>query len=214
MPHETFLPRVREILSKSGILLIADEVITAFGRTGAWTGSRLWNVQPDMMCTAKGITNGFFPFGATLIGHEIAAAFESNQDTLAEVNHGYTYSGHPVGAAAALATLKELETNDVAANAAARGPELARGLAEIKDKHPSVGDVRGIGLMHALELVEDRETKKPLARAKMAQVFEAIYAQDVMVRVSGNLIILSPPLIVSAEHIQRIIQAVDAGLGV
>ena len=121
VPHSSFMPMVRDICDRHGILLIADEVITAFGRTGAWTGSRLWDVRPDMMCTAKAITNGYFPFGATMIGEGLVDAFESNKDGAGEINHGYTYSGHPVGAAAALAMLEQLKTTDVAANAGARG---------------------------------------------------------------------------------------------
>ena len=102
-----YLPRLRQLCDRYGILLIADEVITAFGRTGAWTGSRGWGVKPDMMTTAKAITNGYFPFGAVMISDKVANAFESNKDSFGAIGHGYTYSGHPVGAAAALATLKE-----------------------------------------------------------------------------------------------------------
>jgi len=212
VPHKSFLPLVREICDRNGILLIADEVITAFGRTGSWTGSRLWDVRPDIMCTAKGITNGYFPFGATLIGEGLVDAFESSQDSAGEINHGYTYSGHPVGAAAALATLEQLGTTDVAKNSRERGVELGAGLAALKEKHRSVGDVRGIGLMHALELVSNEKDKTPLDKKSMALAFETIYAHGVMVRVSGNNMILSPPLIVTDEHVRRIIEAIDHGL--
>ena len=212
VPHSSFMPMVRDICDRHGILLIADEVITAFGRTGAWTGSRLWDVRPDMMCIAKAITNGYFPFGATMIGEALVDAFESNKDGAGEINHGYTYSGHPVGAAAALAMLEQLKTTDVAANAGARGKELGEGLAGLKEKHRWIGDARGIGLMHALELVSDTETKKALDKKSMAVVGEAIYEDGVMVRISGNNIILSPALILTDEHVQRIVDAIDAGL--
>ena len=212
VPHSSFMPMVRDICDRHGILLIADEVITAFGRTGAWTGSRLWDVRPDMMCTAKAITNGYFPFGATMIGEGLVDAFESNKDGAGEINHGYTYSGHPVGAAAALAMLEQLKTTDVAANAGARGKELGEGLAGLKEKHRWIGDARGIGLMHALELVSDTKTKKALDKKSMALVGEAIYENGVMVRISGNNIILSPALILTDEHVQRIVDAIDAGL--
>ena len=212
VPHSSFMPMVRDICDRHGILLIADEVITAFGRTGAWTGSRLWDVRPDMMCTAKAITNGYFPFGATMIGEGLVDAFESNKDGAGEINHGYTYSGHPVGAAAALAMLEQLKTTDVAANAGARGKELGEGLAGLKEKHRWIGDARGIGLMHALELVSDTETKKELDKKSMAVVGEAIYEDGVMVRISGNNIILSPALILTDEHVRRIVDAIDAGL--
>lgn len=212
VPDATFMPMVREICDRHGILLIADEVITAFGRTGAWTGSRLWNTQPDLMCTAKGISNGYFPFGATMIGGKVAEVFESNSNSFTDIGHGYTYSGHPVGAAAALATLQQLQLNNVAANAAAMGEELGAGLQRLAEVHNSVGDVRGIGLMQVLELVADRKTKAPMGKVHMSQVFEAIYAEGVMVRVSGNCIILSPPLVIDTGHVNKILAALDTGL--
>ena len=101
VPHGTFMPLMRGICDRHGILLIADEVITAFGRTGAWSGSRGVGVQPDMICTAKAITNAYYPFGAVMINEKMVSAFESSKSALASIGHGYTYSGHPVGAAAA-----------------------------------------------------------------------------------------------------------------
>ena len=149
-PHKSFMPGVREICNKHGILLIADEVITAFGRTGDWTGSRHWGVKPDMMCTAKAITNAYFPFGATMISDCMAEVFESDKSGMAAIGHGYTYSGHPVGAAAAIACLKETEKLQVHTNAAARGDELFKGLQGLADKHELIGDVRG---GHGLSLI-------------------------------------------------------------
>jgi adenosylmethionine-8-amino-7-oxononanoate aminotransferase len=213
VPHHTFMPLVREVCDRHGVLLIADEVITAFGRTGAWTGSRLWNTQPDLMCTAKGITNGYFPFGATMIGTRVVDVFESNADAFGDIGHGYTYSGHPVGAAAALATLKALAGTDVAANAAGRGAELAAGLNGLLERHDCVGDTRGIGLMQVLELVSDPANQTPLDKTAMSRVFESVYEQGVMVRVSGNNIIMSPPLVIDSGHVARIIAALDIGLG-
>ena len=213
VPHKTFMPMVRDICDKYGVLLIADEVITAFGRTGAWTGSRLWSAQPDLMCTAKGITSGYFPFGATMIGEKVTDTFENNADGFGEIGHGYTYSGHPVGAAAALATLEQLEKNDLAANAAQRGTELAAGLQALMKKYDCIGDIRGIGLMQVMELVSDRETKAPLAKTMMSKLLDAIYRQNVMVRVSGNNVIMSPPLIIDSDHVAKIIAALDTGLG-
>ncbi len=212
VPHETFMPLVREICDRHGVLLIADEVITAFGRTGAWTGSRLWNTRPDMMCTAKGISNGYFPFGVTMIGEKVVEAFENSTDGFSDIGHGYTYSGHPVGAAAALATLAQLQVNDVAANASARGLELTVGLQKLMATHAVVGDVRGIGLMQVLELVSDRDAKTPLGKAQMNTVFEVVYREGVMVRVSGNNIILSPPLVIDSGHVDTILAALDCGL--
>jgi putrescine aminotransferase len=212
VPHETFMPLMRDICTRHGILMIADEVITAFGRTGAWTGSRLWGVKPDLMSTAKAITNGYYPFGAVMIAEKIAQAFESNKNTLGAIGHGYTYSGHPVGAAAALATLKETKRLDVAANAAARGDELLAGLEALKARHDLVGDVRGKGLMCALELVSDRKTKAGAAKTVVQRVQDVAYDAGVMVRTSGANVIVSPPLVVTTADVERILGALDAGL--
>jgi adenosylmethionine-8-amino-7-oxononanoate aminotransferase len=212
VPHASFMPMIREVCDKYGILLIADEVITAFGRTGAWSGSRLWGVKPDMMATAKGISNSYFPFGAALINEKIATAFEENRDSFGAIGHGYTYSGHPVGCAAALAALRETKRLNVKDNAAERGVELKEGLKALQKKHPVIGDVRGVGLMCALELVSDRETKAPAEKDLLARVYEATYEAGVMLRVSGNTIILSPPLIITTQDVQTILSALDIGL--
>jgi len=212
VPHETFMPMVREICDKHGILLIADEVITAFGRTGSVHGSRHWGVAPDMMCTAKAITNSYFPFGAAMIGEKVAEAFESNKDAVGNIGHGYTYSGHPVGCAAALATLAETKKAKVWENAKERGIELQAGLSQLKEKHQIVGDTRGVGLMAALELVGDRATKAPASKSAMAAAFEGAYADGVTIRVSGNNIILSPPLVITPNDVTRMISALDKGL--
>lgn len=212
-PHKSFMPMVREVCSKHGILLISDEIITAFGRTGSESGARHWGVQPDIMTTAKAITNGYFPFGAAMISGAVAEVFESDTTGLASVDQGYTYSGHPVGAAAALAALSEINRLRIWENAAARGDELFAGLQKLADKHDAIGDVRGgEGLMCALELVSDRATKAPIAKHLPLQVQKAAYEDGVMVRVSGNNIILSPPLIVTSEDVTKILSALDAGL--
>lgn len=211
-PHKSFMPKVREICDRHGILLIADEVITAFGRTGGWTGSRLWGVKPDLMCIAKAITNGYFPFGAVMISEKVAEAFETNHDAFGSIGHGYTYSAHPVGCAAALACLPEIDRADLAGNAAKRGDELLAEAEALKAKHAIVGDVRGKGLMVALELVCDREKKTPIDKATIGKVFETAYAEGVMIRVSGPNIILSPPLVITAVDVKKIAAAIDAGL--
>ncbi len=212
VPHETLMPLMREICTRNGILMIADEVICGFGRTGAESGSRLWGVQPDMMTTAKALTNGFFPMGATLISGTIAEAFETASGADGTLSHGYTNSGHPVGAAAALATLAAVKAQGVVANAAARGEELRAALERLKQKHEIVGDVRGKGLMAALELVSDRATKKPLDKGPVQALFDATYEAGVMVRTSGNNIIISPCLVVEPADIDRIEAALDTGL--
>jgi putrescine---pyruvate transaminase len=211
-PHHSFMPKVRALCDKHGILLIADEVITAFGRTGAWTGSRLWNVKPDMMCLAKAITNGYFPFGATMINGKVADVFESDKTTFGNIAHGYTYSAHPVGAAAALACVPLLTKLNVAENAAARGAELFSALQMLKDRHEMVGDVRGIGLMLAIEMVSDRTAKTPCSKATAQKVQDVTYDNGVIIRISGNNIILSPPLVITKNDVKAISTALDAGL--
>ena len=144
-PHPSFMPMVRDICDKYGVLLIADEVITAFGRAGSPTGSRHWGVQPDLMCIAKAITNGYFPFGAVMIAEPIVAAFEDDRSGVGSVDMGYTYSGHPVGAAAAVAAVEETVRIRPWENAAAQGPELKAGLEALATRYDVIGDVRGEG---------------------------------------------------------------------
>jgi adenosylmethionine-8-amino-7-oxononanoate aminotransferase len=211
-PHESFMPGVRDLCTKHGILLIADEVITAFGRTGSWSGSRHWGVKPDLMCTAKAITNGYFPFGTVMISDAVAEAFESDKSGKGAIGSGYTYSGHPVGAAAAVACLNETVRLKVHENAAARGTQLFRGLEALKQKHEVIGDVRGgHGLMCALELVSDRKSKTPVDKTVIGRIYRKTMEAGVMVRVSGPNIILSPPLILTDKHVDAIVAALDHG---
>ncbi len=212
-PHASFMPMVREICDRHGILLIADEVITAFGRTGSWTGSRHWAVQPDMMCTAKAITNGYFPFGAVMLNDRVAEVFENDTTGKANIGHGYTYSGHPVGAAAAIACLQETERLQVHENAGQRGAELYRGLLGLQEKYDLVGDVRGgEGLMCALEIVSDPTAKTPIDKQTIGRIHQVTYEAGVMIRVSGANIILSPPLILTQNETAKIVSALDEGL--
>ena len=211
VPHKSFMPGVREICSRNGILLIADEVITAFGRTGSWSGSRHWGVKPDFLCSAKAITNGYFPFGAVMISDDVAEVFEKDKTGLAAIGHGYTYSGHPVGAAAALACLKETKRLKVNENAAARGKQLKAGLQDLSEKFELIGDVRGEGLMCAIELVSDRKTKKALDKPTTGKIADTAYKHGAMVRVSGNNVILSPPLVVTADDVQTLLDGLRAG---
>ncbi|MFT5111765.1 MAG: putrescine aminotransferase [Parasphingorhabdus sp.] len=212
VPHETFMPMVREICDRYGVLLIADEVITAFGRTGAWTGSRLWGVQPDLLCFAKAITNGYFPFGGVMINEKLVDDFENNQDGFGSIGHGYTYSGHPTGCAAALATLKETERLQVARNARDMGALLQSGLKNLQMKYSVVGNSRGVGLMGAMEMVSHPDKKTPAGKDTVQKFFEATYEAGVMVRVSGNNIIASPPLVINEADVSRMISAFDIGL--
>jgi adenosylmethionine-8-amino-7-oxononanoate aminotransferase len=211
-PPDRFMPMVREICDRYGILLIADEVITGFGRTGALMGCRLYDVKPDLLCAAKALTNGYIPFGAVMISEKIAEAFEKNDDTFGTISTGYTYSAHPLGAAAAIAALAELQRQKVHVNAAARGTELLEGLQKLKDKHNIIGDVRGRGLMACLELVSDRIKKTPVSKDVATDLYDRIYRAGVMIRVSANLIIVSPPLVINRNDVATIVKAIDVGL--
>ena len=211
-PHESFMPGVREICDRHGILLVADEVITAFGRTGDWSGSRHWGVQPDMMCTAKAITNGYFPFGAVMISDKVAEVFEGDTTGKGAIASGYTYSGHPVGAAAAIACLNETLRLNVKDNAAARGAQLMEGIEALKARYDIIGDVRGgHGLMLALELVSDRARKTPIDKKTIGAIHRTTYESGAMIRVSGNNIILSPPLVLGEAEAATILSALDRG---
>ncbi|MCG6903715.1 MAG: aminotransferase class III-fold pyridoxal phosphate-dependent enzyme, partial [Rhodobacter sp.] len=212
VPHESFMPGVREITARHGILLISDEVITSFGRTGDWTGVRHWGVRPDMACTAKAITNGYFPFGAVMISEHVAEVFENDETGAAFISHGYTYSGHPVGAAAALACLGETLKRQVQKNAAARGAELWAGINALKDRHDVIGDVRGgHGLMLGIELVSDRASKTPIDTATIARIQRATYEAGTMVRMSGSNFLLSPPLVLTSEDVTVILDSLETG---
>ena len=212
VPHESFMPGVREITAKHGILLISDEVITGFGRTGDWTGARHWGVQPDMATTAKAITNGYFPFGAVMISEAVAEVFEKDETGKATIGHGYTYSGHPVGAAAALACLDETIKLQVQKNAKTRGDELFAGLQALKDRHEIIGDVRGgHGLMLGIELVQDRDSKTPIQPEIAAKFHQSTYENGAMVRSSGANILMSPPLVLTSDDVQVILNALESG---
>lgn len=213
VPPETYMPKMREVCTRYGILMIADEVITGFGRTGDWSGSRHWGVQPDMMTMAKGITSGYFPFGACMVSEAFAEVFEKGGPDVASIFHGYTYSAHPVGSAAALACIRESQRLKINENATPRGDQLFAGLQALAEKYEVIGDVRGgHGLMAAVEFVSDREAKTPLDPATISRVFETTYANGAMVRVGGNNIFMSPPLVITEAEIQRLLDALEAGI--
>ncbi len=207
-----FFASLKALLDKYDIPLIADEVVTAFGRTGAWFGSRLDDVKPDIMCIAKAITSGYFPLGACVVNEKIESAFKANKNALGSIYHGYTYSGHPVGCAAALACLDETFARDLPGNSREQGDYLLEGFRALSRKHETVGDVRGKGLMIGLELVADRTKKTPAGKNYMGAVASAAYDAGAMIRTSGNIIILSPPLVLSRDEAGQIVDAIDAAL--
>jgi adenosylmethionine-8-amino-7-oxononanoate aminotransferase len=213
VPDATLMPLLREICDRHGILMISDEVITGFGRTGDWTGARHWGVKPDMMSAAKGITSAYFPVGAALMSQKVADVFENDKTGEGAIFHGYTYSAHPVGAAAVVACLGETLRLDTKSNAAARGTQLFDGVRKLAAKHDIIGDIRGgHGLMTGVELVSDRAAKTPLSNEALQRVQKATYAAGAMVRVGLNNIMMSPPLTISEAEVQDILDALDTGL--
>ena len=209
VPPPGYVAGVRAICDRHGVLMICDEVITGFGRTGAFSGSRLWGVKPDMMTLAKAITSAYFPMGAVMASGRVAAAFDA-EGPGGMMPTGYTYSGHPVGCAAALACLAETERLRVWENAAALGPRLIDGLEGLR-RHPIVGDVRGVGLMTAVEIVSDSVARTP-DPATAGRVFDATYRAGVMVRWGGANLVMSPPLTITADDVDTIVAALDHGL--
>jgi adenosylmethionine-8-amino-7-oxononanoate aminotransferase len=211
VPPANYWPLVREVCDRHGVLLIADEVVTGFGRTGNWFGTRLWGVQADLWCLAKGLSSGYLPLGATAMHAKVADVFLGSEASAGSVAHGYTYSGHPAAAAAALATLDILESEDVVGNAARQGEHLMQRLRALASRSGLIGDVRGIGLMVCLELVADQATKKPLPRGakEINQVARSAYRRGAMVRTSGPNIILSPALTIDRAEIDHLCDALE-----
>ncbi len=213
VPDASFMGLMRDICDRHGILMISDEVITGFGRTGSWSGARHWGVQPDMMSTAKGITSGYFPVGAAMFNEKVVDVFENSDPAEGGIYHGYTYSAHPVGAAAVTACLAETQRLDLKTNAAARGTQLFQGLQALADKHDIIGDVRGgEGLMAGFEMVTDRAAKTPVDPATVKRIQQATYEAGAMVRMGPPNILMSPPLTISESEINTILSALDTGL--
>ncbi len=212
VPPANFWPRVREVCDKFDVLLIADEVVTGFGRTGTMFGSRHWGVKPDIMCLAKGINSGYVPLGATAVNKRIVEAWDKD-DPLAPIMHGYTYSGHPLACAAALANLDIVIEEDLPANAGAVGGYFLERLGELTE-YPSVGDVRGVGLMLAVEFVKDRKTKEPFPAFDpyLMAIQKSCMDANVWVRIQANKMIFSPPLVFENSHVDTAVDAVHAAL--
>jgi putrescine---pyruvate transaminase len=214
VPPENYWPAVREVCDRHGVLLIADEVVTGFGRTGHLFGTRMWGVNADIWCLAKGLSSGYIPLGATAIGQGIVDTFLKAPAGIGAITHGYTYSAHPVAAAAALESLRLVQELDLPGNAARVGSHMQARLASFVSRYPHVGNVRGVGLMACIEMVESKVGKTPLARgnALLARVARATYQRGAMVRVSGPNIILSPPLIITREQVDVLVDALDGAL--
>ena len=215
VPPVEWLPRIREICSRHNILMVCDEVITGFGRTGAMFASTGASVTPDILTTAKGVTSGYLPLGVVLFKEEIFQTFLATGDDYA-FWHGYTYTGHPTVCAAGLANLEILEREKLVQKAREQGRYLQKKLATLRDL-PLVGDVRGQGLIAAVELVRDKDTKEmfPAEVQIGRKVWEKALAHGLVTRVGGtNTIALCPPLIITREQIDELVDtlrnAIDA----
>jgi beta-alanine--pyruvate transaminase len=199
MPPKGYLERLREICSKHGILLIFDEVITGFGRLGSSFAAEHFNVMPDMITTAKGLTNGVIPMGAVLATAAIHDAFMQGPENMIELFHGYTYSGNPIAAAAGLATLETYQQDGLFENAAGLAPYWEDALHSLRDL-PNVIDIRNMGLIGAIELspIEGAPTKRAF------QAFLDCYEKGLLIRTTGDTIALSPPLIINKDDIDKL----------
>ena len=206
---------MREICDRHGVLLIADEVVTGFGRTGHMFGTRLWGVKADLWCLAKGISSGYVPLGATGVSARMMQAFNGADPVLGTINHGYTYGAHPVAAAAALATLDIIESEDIPARAAREGGYFLERLHAMK-RFRIVGDVRGVGLMAGIELVADQRTRAPFPRGapELSRVHREAYKRGAMLRLSGANIILSPALTIERAQLDLLCDALEGAFGV
>jgi len=199
VPPKGYLQRLRDICTKHGILLIFDEVITGYGRLGAPFAADFFGVTPDIMTTAKGLTNGVIPMGAVFVKDEIHDAFMNGPEHMIEFMHGYTYSGNPIASAAALATLDTYEEEGLLTRAGELAPYFEEQLHSLKDC-PHVIDIRNMGLVGAIEL-------EPIAGEPTKRAFNAFlkaYEDGLLIRTTGDIIALSPPLIISREEIDSL----------
>lgn len=210
VPPEDYFPRLRKILTQHNILLVADEVITGYGRTGEWFASDTMGIEPDMMASAKGLTSGYFPMSAAFISQEIWEVLKLGSEKLGAFSHGYTYSGHPVGAAVALANLDILEREGLIPRAKEMGDYLHQQLQSLLNL-PLVGEVRGKGLIAAVQLVTDkgtRETHDPALKIPH-QIAAKMRENGVIVRPLPSIgaLAISPPLTISTAEIDELVQA-------
>ena len=199
LPPKGYLEKIRAVTKKHGILLIFDEVITGFGRLGSSFGATHYGVTPDMMTTAKGLTNGVIPMGAVLASADIHDAFMQGDEGMIELFHGYTYSGNPVASAAGLATLETYRQDGLFENARDLAPYFEDALHALKGL-PNVIDIRNEGLIGAVELAPI--AGKPTKRA--FQAFLDAYDKNLLIRTTGDIIALSPPLIIEKHHIDEL----------
>jgi len=196
VPPDDYWPRLREITKKYGILLISDEVMSGFGRTGEWFAVDHWSVVPDIMTIAKGITSGYLPLGGVVVSDPISQYFEDKM-----LYMGLTYCGHPMCTAAGVATLMVYKEEGLIENSKIMGKLLADELERIKLAHNCVGDVRHIGLFSVLELVEEKLTREPLSENTMNKIKTNLLANGLFTFINHNLIFVCPPLIITKNEL-------------
>jgi taurine--2-oxoglutarate transaminase len=205
IPPDDYWPRVREICNKYGILLISDEVMSGWGRTGKWFAVDNWNVVPDIITTAKGITSGYVPLGAVIVSEPIAEYFEDKM-----LWCGLTYSGHPLACAAGVATIDVYSEDGLLQNANKVGKYLGNRLEAIKLNHPSVGDVRYIGLFTAIEIVNDKKTKKPID--PLTDTGKFLRDNGLFTFIFHNVIFVVPPLCINETQIDEGLSVMEDAL--
>lgn len=208
-PPASYWDQVQSICRENDILVVADEVVCGFGRTGRYYGSDVYGISPDMMATAKGLTSGVFPMSAAFLSEHIWQVLAEGSKQLGGFHHGYTYSGHPVGAGVANCVLDIIDREQLVKNALEVGSYLMRHLAESIGEHPNVGEIRGQGLLCAVQLVEDKERRDLFdpSRNAPAAVAEAAYRRGLIVRPlpSVGAVAFSPPLTLRHEHADEIV---------
>jgi taurine--2-oxoglutarate transaminase len=205
VPPDDYWPRIREICNKYGILLISDEVMSGWGRTGRWFAVDNWGVTPDIITTAKGITAGYVPLGAVIVSEPMAKFFEDKY-----LYCGLTYSGHPLACAAGVATIETYEADGLLQNAVKVGRHLGQRLEDLKARHPSVGDVRYIGLFSALEMVKNRTTKAPID--PLTEVGTFLRAHGLFTFIFHNVVFVVPPLCITEAQLDEGLAIIDGAL--
>lgn len=207
VPPKTYFEKVQAVLKKYDILMVADEVICGFGRTGKMFGSEQFGIEPDIMSVAKALSSAYLPISATLVNSKVADVVTKNSGKIGTFGHGYTYSGHPVAAAVAVETLKIYEERDIVSHVNAVAPRLQEGLRKLAD-HPLVGEVRGMGLIGAVELVANKDTRESFD-PKLGvgpQVVARAQEHGVILRaMMGDAIAFSPPLVITGEELDMVV---------
>lgn len=211
VPPETYWPEIARICKARNILLVTDEVICGFGRTGNWFGHQHFGVEPDLAPIAKGLSSGYLPIGGVMVSDRVADVLVNE---VGDFNHGFTYSGHPVCAAAALENLRIIEDEKLVERVRDDvGPYLAAGLKSLED-HPMVGQTQSVGLMAAVQLVEDKSTRKRFEDKEKAgvEVRNSCLSDGLILRATGDRMLYSPPLIITREQIDQAIDITRKGL--